>query len=198
MIPELYPELFPKGNPHLDKELFIRSADLIICISETTRRDLFRIYGGLGQPVVVIPHGVGERFRGEADRLPSLPDRYVLFVGNRGAYKDFPVLARAFARTRRDRSEWLVVVGGGEFTASEAADLQTLGILERVRHVALADAELPGAYGHALCFVSPSRYEGFGLTTLEAMASGCPTLLASTPAHREVGGDSSYFLSLIH
>ena len=53
--------------------------------------------------------------------------------------------------------------------------------------------ELPAVYGHASALVYPSRYEGFGLPILEAMAARCPTLLAEQRCFREVAADASAF-----
>ena len=193
MIPELYPELFPLGNPHLDKRAFVDEADLILCISEATRRDLVHVYGEPAAPIVVTPLGVDSRFRPDVPKPKDLPERYVLFIGNRGGYKDFSVLAEAFAVCRLPDDIKLVVAGGGPFSTEERELLQRLDLLTKAIRLDLGDADLPGVYGHALCFVFPSRHEGFGLPTLEAMASGCPTILVSSSSHPEVGGDAALY-----
>lgn len=195
MIPELLPHFFPAGNPHLDKQAFVRAADLILCISESTKRDLLTVYGDLRVPVVVTPLGVDSRFQPGSRKPGGLPSRYLLFVGSRGGYKDFQVLAEAFAEANLPRDVHLVAVGGGPLTRGEARLLGALGITERVLQIEATDRELPGVYSHALLFVFPSRYEGFGLPTLEAMASGCPTILARSSAHPEVGGDAAHYFS---
>lgn len=197
MIPEVHPELFPSGNPHRFKEEFVAAANLVICISDVTKYDLMRIYGTPEDKIVVIPLGVDmSAFKPGRKRHAGLPSRYVLFVGQRGAYKDFATLARAFALADLPEELKLVAVGGGKFSASEHSDLYELGISQRMVHLNLSDAELVGAYSNADCFVFPSTIEGFGLPTLEAMASGCPTILADVDTHREVGGRAAaYFAS---
>ena len=87
----------------------------------------------------------------------------------------------------------LVAVGGGPFNGEELAELLSLGIADRVMQMSLGEAGLARAYNHATAFVFPSLYEGFGLPTLEAMASGCPVILADSPTHREVGGEVARF-----
>lgn len=193
MIPEIYPEMFPDGNPHMDKRAFVERADLIFCISEATKGDLVRIYGQPEAPIVVTPLGVEGTFRPDASQWHGLPERYVLFVGNRGGYKDFAVLAEAFANCAFPADISLLVVGGGPFGTGEERLLGNLGLSPRTHRVEIGDAELAGAYAHALCYVFPSRHEGFGLPTLEAMASGCPTILAATSSHPEVGGDAALY-----
>lgn len=196
MIPELLPGFFPEGNPHLDKRDFVESADLILCISESTKHDLMRLYGPQRAPIVVTPLGVDPAFSPHRDSVAALPQKYVLYVGSRRGYKDFPVLAKAFAQIALPADGVvLVAVGGGAFSPEESREFRRLGIEERVRQADLTDDELEGAYAHADCFVYPSRYEGFGLPTLEAMASGCPTILARSSSHPEVGGDAAMYFT---
>jgi glycosyltransferase involved in cell wall biosynthesis len=121
-----------------------------------------------------------------------LPQQYVLFVGNRSAYKDFAVLVEAFAGLR-DANLSLVAVGGPGFDDDEVRLFERLELANRVQHCLLDDADLARAYANALCFVFPSRHEGFGLPTLEAMSSGCPTVLCDSSSHPEVGGDAAAY-----
>jgi glycosyltransferase involved in cell wall biosynthesis len=198
MIPELLPEFFPQGNPHLDKRAYVESADLILCISESTKRDLLSVYGSQQAPIVVTPLGVDPLFSATRPRVSALPQQYVLYVGLRAGYKDFPVLAQAFAQASLPTGIVLLAVGGGPFSPEERQDFQRLGIRERVKQISLSDHDLASAYAHAFCFVYPSRYEGFGLPTLEAMASGCPTILARSSSHPEVGGDAAVYFQPGH
>jgi glycosyltransferase involved in cell wall biosynthesis len=192
MIPELYPELFAR-DPHLHKAAYVRCSDLVLCVSEATRQDLIRIHGDPGVPVVVTHLGVDAAFRPGLDRLPSMPPRYVLFVGRRGGYKDFEVLVEALAQAR-PADAWLVAVGGGPLSERERELLQKAGLGERWVQVSPSEGELPHWYSCADVFAFPSRYEGFGLPTLEAMASGCPTVLARSSSLPEVGGEAcDYF-----
>ena len=194
MIPEVLPDLFPVGNPHLDKRELVCAADVILCISENTRTDLERFYGTQLAPIVVTPLAVGSEFSPSAPRLAHLPNRYVLYVGGREPYKDFPTLVEAFGGIADSFPDlFLVVVGAQEFGPQETGQFHALGITDRIRHVSLHDAEMAGAYRHAVCYVSTSRYEGFGLPTLEAMACGTPTVLADSSSHPEVGGDAALY-----
>jgi glycosyltransferase involved in cell wall biosynthesis len=194
MIPELMPELFVKGNPHLAKHDYVRHASAIVCISDSTRRDLLRIYGPLDARVEVIPLGVSPNFRPGQTHHGPLPDDYIVYVGSRAPYKDFGVAAEALAAIRSTRPALsLVVVGGGRFTKAEQANLERLSIEGLVHRVEATDAELPALFGGARAFVFPSRYEGFGLPTLEAMACGTPAVLANSSSHPEAGGDAALY-----
>ncbi|HIN90379.1 MAG TPA: glycosyltransferase family 1 protein [Porticoccaceae bacterium] len=193
MIPERFPELFPGGNPHRGKREYVEAADLIICISEATKRDLLDFYGEPRAPITVTPLGVSTDFHSGAVRAASCPDHYFLFVGARPGYKDFSVLAEAFAEAELPREIKLMLVGGGRLRSQEKSLLKRLAIRDRVVLASLSDVELAGAYANALALVFPSRCEGFGVPTLEAMATGCPVILASASAHVEVGGDAALF-----
>lgn len=195
MIPEIMPELFPSGNPHQAKREYVANADLVICISQSTFRDLVACYGPVEAAVVVTPLGVDPAFAPGNRELPGWPDHYLLFVGARSLYKDFSVLAKAFAQIApRHPKLMLVAVGGGPFTPAEESQLREHGIRTRVMQRDLDEPGLARAYSGASAFVFPSRYEGFGLPTLEAMASGCPAILANSSSLPEVGGDAgAYF-----
>ena len=199
-VHDMIPELLPKSRRRLDfitlKKRYVMSADHVICVSEATRNDMLRVYGDIKAPISVVHHGVDPIFRPGDPRVPGLPDRYLLFVGNRGQYKDANVLLSAFAAMRK-KADWvaLVFTGGGAFTRAERAQQQELGIADRVIQISLKDTAMSGAYGNALMCVFPSRFEGFGLPALEAMACGTPALLAQGSSLPEVGGDAAKYFT---
>jgi len=195
MTPETYPDLFPLGNPHFAKRRYTEVADRIIPISENTASDMYRFYTPeLKDKTVVIPIGVSDQFFHPGPVPPGLPERYLLFVGQRGGYKDFTVALQAFAEiAKTDPTLALVVAGGGPLTTAERTELTGLGVTERVHHVQPTDAQMPALYRDAAVFVFPSRYEGFGLPTIEALAVGTPVVLADASCGREVGGDLALY-----
>ena len=195
---DMIPELLPQTRRRLDfltlKRRYVQTADHVICISESTRQDLYRVYGDITPPVTVVHLGVDRRFHPDAARLRQLPDQYVLMVGNRTQYKDGDVLIKAFARIAHDHPDLsLVCVGGGGWSRSEAELLTRLEIADRCSQVDLDDTLMPSAYTHAAAFVFPSRFEGFGLPALEAMACGTPTILTNSTSLPEVGGDAAAY-----
>ena len=176
------------------KRRYVDAADHIICISEATKKDLLSVYPEVQVPVSVIHLGVDDKFVSDLDPLPDLPDQYVLMVGHRGQYKDAAVLFRAFSRIAgRFPEVSLVCIGGGAFTKDERGLLERLGVAGRVRQDVLSDPRMPAAYANAMAFVFPSRYEGFGLPVLEAMACGTPTILAEATSLPEVGGQAARY-----
>lgn len=194
MTPERFPHLFPQGNPHLAKRDYVTEADLVVCISEATYRDVLEFYGEPRGQVVTIPWGVGDEFTPLGPSLKDLVPGYVLFVGQRSGYKDFNVLIEAFRVNLEHLADApLVIVGGPPLSHAETQALEAAGVLGRTRQIWPTDRQLPAVYRGAKLFVFPSRYEGFGLPTLEAMASGVPTILAHSSSHVEVGGDAALF-----
>jgi glycosyltransferase involved in cell wall biosynthesis len=195
---DMIPEMLPRTRRRLDlltiKKQYVMRADHIICISESTRNDLLRTYGDIHCPVSVVHLGVEERFAPDHSRPEGIPEKYILFVGNRGSYKDATSLMRAFGLIHGDfPALHLLFVGGGEFNADEEKLLRELGIRSLTQQVSLSDSDMPGVYGNAILNVFPSRFEGFGLPALEAMACGAPTLLAHSTSLPEVGGDAAAY-----
>lgn len=192
MIPELFPDMFPLGNPHRDKRRFTEECDAILCVSENTKRDLLTIYGRLDKPVIVTHLGVDGRFFARQSGPPPTRTPYFLFVGARKGYKNFKLLGQALSLLANDLVDVNVVcIGGGEFTRSEIGLLRELGIASRVHQFSPSDPELATFYGHATALCFPSRYEGFGLPLVEAFASGCPVVIANTPCLVEISGGAA-------
>jgi glycosyltransferase involved in cell wall biosynthesis len=197
-VHDMVPELLPKTRRRLDfltmKKHYVQQADHIVCVSESTKQHLLEVYPKTRAPITVIHHGVGAHFTPHAPALANMPEHYILFVGNRGQYKDADVLLRAFARITNEFPEFhLILVGGGTLTTNETGQLQRLGISHKVQQVSLTDEAMVSAYANAALFVFPSRFEGFGIPILEAMASGAPTLLANSTSLPEVGGDAAHY-----
>jgi glycosyltransferase involved in cell wall biosynthesis len=160
----------------------VRRAARVLTVSERTKRDLVDLYGVDPQRVAVTPDGVDPAFSpSEASR-----DSYLLLVGAVQARKN-PLAAADAADELGMR---LVVAGPGKDAAlvrqlkQRGADVR--GYVDR--------DELVELYRGAAALVMPSRYEGFGLPVVEAMATGTPVVAAPDPALREVAGDAAVFV----
>jgi glycosyltransferase involved in cell wall biosynthesis len=193
MIPERFPDAV-SGKVHMAKAEYYRRADLLIAISESTKRDAIEAYGEPNFPIQVVPLGVSDQFSSGGPPDPGLPAEYLLYVGQRAGYKDFDLLLQAFGDIASDYPELsLVAVGGGEFSPQERRRIDDLRLNGRITQSYVPDRYLPGTYAQARVFVMPSRYEGFGIPLLEAMAAGTPVLAANASSFPEVGGDAIHY-----
>ena len=194
---ERFPHLFRNASFIMEKKRKLFSkADAIICVSESSRRDLLHFYNVDESKTHVVHHGfsplpVGSSLA-EANGIPNSP--YLLYVGLRARYKNFLLLLEAFSRSGLAGDFQLVVIGGGAFSREEQAKISSLGIGNRIRHIPKAgEGTLAHAYRNASLFVYPSLYEGFGFPTLEAMSLGCPILVHRTSSLPEVCGDAAFY-----
>ena len=157
-----------------------RRAHRVLTVSERTKRDLVELYGIEGGRIVVTPNGVDAAFSpGNGDARGE----YLLFVGAIQRRKD-PLAAVAAA----DAVGLPLVVVGPEKDAALAAELRRLRADVRGY---VAKEELARVYRGAACLLFPSRYEGFGLPLVEAMASGTPVVAVDEPAVAEVAGGAA-------
>ena len=162
-------EHFRKGPAQwchsIQKNKAIRSAQSIICISESTKNDLLEFVGlRENQSVHVIYNGVGESFKPINVSQPQVP--FILFIGDRVGYKNFLL---AVSTLNYLPGINLVCVGGGALRIDELKNFSE-AVQSRVKHAGyVSDEELNILYNQAVCLLYPSRYEGFGIPVIEAM-----------------------------
>jgi glycosyltransferase involved in cell wall biosynthesis len=189
-----FPELLQKETlqnleTQMGREIAI--ADAIVCVSESTRRDLLRYYQVDPGRAFAIPSGLGAP--SVAEPMEGLPARYILFVSTIEPRKDLVTLIDAYERLR-DRGVYdgsLVVVGKvGWKSESVIPRLNGRGI---VHLDYLRAAQLATVYRKAEVFVFPSIYEGFGFPLLEAMTRGVPSIAARSSSLPEVGADAALY-----
>jgi glycosyltransferase involved in cell wall biosynthesis len=166
-----------------------RRADRVLAVSERTKHDLVERYAVADERIVVTPNAVDPVFRPNGDAPVRGP--YALFVGGIQPRKD--PLAAVEALALLDGELSLVLVGAEKRGGDEVRSaVKRLGLEQRVELTGHVERdELATLYRGAACLVFPSRYEGFGLPVLEAMASGTPVVAASTGAVPEVAGDAA-------
>ena len=159
-----------------------RRAAHALAVSERTKRDVTELYGIPAQHVTVTPHGVDDAFRpGEGDTGGG----YLLFVGAIQERK-YPRAAALAAR----QLGLSLVVAGPERDPGLARELEALGAELRGY---VSTPELAELYRGASALVFPTRYEGFGLPVLEAMACGTPVVAFRDPAVVEVAADAAVY-----
>ena len=169
----------------------VRRAARVLTVSERTKADLIELYGVPAERIVVTPNGVDPAFRpaSSGHEIPSidqLQGSYVLAVGAIQARKN-QLAALEAARTVGLE----LVVAGPEKDPALADELRRGG----ARVEGYVETErLAELYRGAACLVQASRFEGFGLPVLEAMASGTPVVAVPEPALLEVAGDAAVFV----
>jgi glycosyltransferase involved in cell wall biosynthesis len=164
----------------------------IIAVSENTKNDLVECLQIAPDKIEVIYHGCS--LQPHKEKTLSLPKRFLLFVGERGGYKNFAKLAEAFARLRTTDPDLKLIACGKAFSAEETAFLGQLNIAEQVLQYSVNDSSLAELYASALAFVYPSVYEGFGIPILEAFTCGCPVVLSQSSCFPEIAGKAcEYF-----
>jgi glycosyltransferase involved in cell wall biosynthesis len=162
----------------------------LIAVSEATRADLVHYYRLPPERITAIPHGVEPRFfsLGRAHI-----ESYVLCVSTLHPHKNLDRLIRVYGRHKH---RFRLVLAGmrGFDTRSLERLIAELGLADSVRLTGwIAREELYRLYEHALAFIYPSTFEGFGMPVLEAMAAGIPTACSDIPPLREVAGDAALF-----
>jgi glycosyltransferase involved in cell wall biosynthesis len=162
----------------------------VLTVSDFSRRELVELVGLRPNRVVVVRGGVDDRFSPNADReraaaVLGLDRPYVVTVSTADRRKNLSVLAETARRLGRLGID---LVWAGE-SRPYLADAATPDGIRALGYV--ADEHLPGLYAGARAFVLPSKYEGLGLTCLEAMASGTPVVAADRAALPETCGDAA-------
>jgi glycosyltransferase involved in cell wall biosynthesis len=197
----------------------VRRARAVIAVSRQTADDVVNCFGVAESKVKVVHNGVSAEFTplgsdgADVEAMAvfrharSLPERYWLYLGTLEPRKNLDLLVRAFARWRRSAVQdgaanggrspagevKLLLAGGkGWYYDTIFAQVAELGIAEDVIFGGFVPpAELADWYRGAELFLYPSRFEGFGLPVLEAMACGVPVLCSDAPGLREVAGDAA-------
>lgn len=206
VIPLLFPAHAPKSRKARMFPLYKRlmfevgtRSDAIITDSRASARDIIRclrIPESATDKVRTIHCGIANRFKpvdrpvGERDRT-----RTVLYVGRLDPYKNLGNLVRAFAQAEKSLPFplKLTVAGSKDHRYPETPELAgALGIEDRVEWTGyVSNDELVALYQGADVLAQPSRYEGFGLQVVEAMACGLPVICSNAGALPEVAGDAA-------
>jgi glycosyltransferase involved in cell wall biosynthesis len=151
-------------------------SERLIAVSSATAADLSRYYRVPAWKVSVVRHGVDPVFHEIARR--RRPEPYLLAVSTLHPHKNLDGLLHAFAEFRRVKPEFRLVVCGlhGFFTGPLQDLCRSLGLTEAVEFPGWIPREdLYERFARAWAFIYPSRFEGFGMPVLEAMAAGVPT-----------------------
>jgi len=192
------PETFSRAQRlHLGAETpaTVRSARAIITDSRSSAADLQRFYPASAGKIDVVPLAAPRSMRpAEADAVERWRDEHdiavpaVGYLGTLQPRKNIDLLAEAFRRAAGARA-WKLLIAGRMRPGYRPACLDWGD--RRIVHLGeIEDAEVPAFLGALSCMASPSSYEGFGLSLLEAMAAGCPVVGVANSSVPEVVADA--------
>jgi glycosyltransferase involved in cell wall biosynthesis len=179
---------------------FLRAADAVICVSECSKRDAVRFYDVPSDKICVIYEGVDPRFKPVYDpalletlrRKYALPDRFILHLGTIEPRKNLPLLFETLPSLLIDNCPLIIAGKTGWLTGPIFDRLKELGVQDRVRFTGFVpDDDLPTLISAASVLVMPSKYEGFGLPVLEAMACGTPVIISNRGSLPEIAGQAA-------
>ncbi len=207
-IHDLIFERLPELYPAVDRRIYrwkarsaVARADLVVAVSDQTRRDLVELYGAPAARIRVVHQGCHPAFQApvaaaaleEARRRHALAGPLVLSVGTVERRKNLALAVRALAGLP---GVTLAVVGRETPYAAEVRALaRELGVEDRVRFLrGVGMPELAALYRLAAALVYPSRLEGFGIPIVEALFSGTPVVTTAGGCFAEAGGPGSAYV----
>ncbi len=196
-----YPENYPDSyeSLHNNTKHLVKKANHIIVSALATKQDLKKYYRVSENKISVIPMGA-RSFAKKKSAKPLTSNPYFLSVGALKRGKNVPTLIYAFDKflQKSKKDVELLIVGGNKWLdpkIKKALEDVREETTERIQLVGFVeDIELAVLYRHAIAFVSPSFYEGFGLPFVEAMAQGCPVIGSDRGSVPEVVGKAGILL----
>lgn len=201
-----YPHLYP----FIDRKIYqskiryaCNIADMVVAISEQTKKDIVRFIGISPEKIKVIYQSCSENFRrihGDTEKENlrqkyGLPDRFLLYVGTIEERKNLLLITKALCHLPKETK--LVVVGKKTAYFDQVSHfLKQKNLMEQVTFLSnIPFEELSVLYQTAEIFIYPSRFEGFGIPILEALCSGIPVIAATGSCLEEAGGSDSIYIS---
>lgn len=210
LIPLVFPDKFPAGMRGTVKwkvqKLSLRGARRIIADSNSSKNDIVRLTGIKKESIDTVYLApdpaykpvTGQPLLSAARKKYSLPQNYLLYVGDVNWNKNIIGLLRAFTdlRKRNGFSQYKLVLAGRVFQDDSLAETQEINryisehVLEKsiIRPGGVSQEDLSCLYSMASVYIQPSFYEGFGLPVLEAMACGCPVVSTDVSCLKEIAG----------
>lgn len=198
-----HPEYFRSDRPWVMERALRqaeRRAEVLICVSHSTAREVAAYLGPAIEPRLRVVHeGVSPAFFTPPDPsclaglgLPPAEVPVILSAGKLSPRKNIQGVLEAMSALTSDIPHHLVLVGGAGWDTEEAlARLENPALRARVHLLGyVTDDQLRALYARAALYVHPSLYEGFGLTVLEAMASGTPVITSNGSSLPEVAGEA--------
>lgn len=197
MIHEKFPEFIPFSEKVIsNKKNLIHRADLIIAVSNNTKKDILEVYPEIDKnkiKVIYSGNSLSRDITVNVDSLGKKSRKYFLFIGLRNSYKNFNWMIEALSPVLKKNNLHLYCVGGGDFSEEENILLKHLGLFDLVIKQEASDFELIQLYNNSEALIMPSLYEGFGFPIIEAMSNGCPVILNTNSCFPEIAGNAGCY-----
>lgn len=198
MIPEILGADFNEPMWR-EKHRGIRHASAYISISQNTANDLVKVFPNISPNLVTVAHcGISQDFipaslaEIQAFKLKyGITKPYFMLVGAGSSYKNAILFFKAFAQLYSRQGFDIVCTGSGLLLDVDFRPYTSGSIVHLLQ---LSDVELRVAYSGAIALIYPSKYEGFGLPILEALACGCPVITSPNASIPEVAGDAALYV----
>ncbi|WP_190650155.1 glycosyltransferase [Sphaerospermopsis sp. FACHB-1094] len=182
-----------------EKHHAIKHASAYIAISQNTARDLSKYFPNIAVQSITVAHcGVSNAFT-PANPLQintfkhryGINKPYFLLTDNLADYKNPILFLKAFSKLPNSYEFDIIFTGFGGVFPPELRDYTSGSAVHQLR---LSDEELAIAYSGAVALVYPSKYEGFGMPIVEAMACGCPVITCHNSSMPEVAGEAAIYV----
>jgi alpha-1,3-rhamnosyl/mannosyltransferase len=194
-VPEVMPSIVRRTAYRWWNARATSVAGLILANSQATATDIHSYFPHAKARVRVVLHAADDFTDGTVAPLPAdLTEggAYLLSMGSTKPHKDLPTLLRAFAQINVRHPDLRLLLVGRDAPGYASSVLGDTPAARRVRFTGhVDDSTLRALYAGAEAFVFPSRYEGFGLPPLEAMASGTPVVCSDAASLPEVVGEAA-------
>jgi glycosyltransferase involved in cell wall biosynthesis len=200
VLPLLIPDYFPSKKAekaYRDRvQADIDRSDLLLTVSKFSKREILRNFSVQAEPTVIY-YAPTIQTSGSQDSFSKSYQNYFLYVGGYDKRKGIESLLEVFITLHEQQSlqSKLLLVGKSFYYSKEFKKLIDEGF--RINAVEergyVPDSVLAHLYANAKALVYPSKFEGFGMPPLEAMASGCPVITTKCTAIPEICGDAVYY-----
>ena len=201
-IPESYTFLGGRYLKIMNRRI-VRRSDIIITSTDFNKNELIKYYRISPDKIVVVPlaydkniYNLNNFIAGGLKEKYQLTKPYFIYVGRLEDKKNTPLLIKAFEEVRKNQDCQLLLVGKPGFGYGKVQSaIESSPYKSDIINPGWVESDhLPGLISSASALVFPSRYEGFGLPVLEAMACGCPVIASDLQSLREAGGEAAEYV----
>ena len=197
LIHEIFHDDYNQNKNFLPKENILQKASQIICISESTKKDLIKFYNVDKKKITVtyLANSLSSNYEAPIKARVKLNNKFFLYVGPRWKYKNFNQLLYLLHDNKQIHNEFdLVTFGGGKLNHDEKKLIKKLNLnKDKIIQIDGDESTLKYLYRNAEFFIYPSKYEGFGIPILESFSQECPVLCSNTSSLPEIAGDAASF-----